>query len=318
MEMMSGSMFRVANEMTKPITLFTIPKPFIGHIGNIQHNALASWSLLPGVQCIILGNEEGVAEASAMYGFHHIPSVPRNGFGTPFLDAAFRSIVQEASRDSVIVFSNADIILLPTLLKVIASIKCNDFLIAARRYNVEQRERCPVTPEAFALIELNARMHCDIVPSYSSDVFVLPSHSEIIKLMPKMLIGRKGWDNWMMWAAKALNIPLIDATDYLVTVHQNHNYDHIKTESPHPSRQSPWQGPESDYQEALIGNKALSLDFADSKLKSNGVLAEKYHGLQKLYWECEWRARSTDMKAMEMLYRLIKWSLLQINCKAYS
>ncbi len=32
------------------LTLFTIPKPFAGHIGLIQRNAIASWTLLPGVR----------------------------------------------------------------------------------------------------------------------------------------------------------------------------------------------------------------------------------------------------------------------------
>jgi hypothetical protein len=47
------------------LTVFFIPKPFLGHIGVIQRNALGTWMRLgEGVQVILHGNDEGVAEAT--------------------------------------------------------------------------------------------------------------------------------------------------------------------------------------------------------------------------------------------------------------
>ena len=39
------------------ITFFTIPKPFEGHIGTIQRNALASWTKVDSAgQVLVLGD----------------------------------------------------------------------------------------------------------------------------------------------------------------------------------------------------------------------------------------------------------------------
>jgi hypothetical protein len=47
------------------ITLFSAPKPFTNpHIAMIQRNAIKSWTLLPDVEVILLGEEEGLAEAA--------------------------------------------------------------------------------------------------------------------------------------------------------------------------------------------------------------------------------------------------------------
>jgi hypothetical protein len=47
------------------LTFFTTAKPFVGHSGIIQRNALRSWKLLdPDVEVILFGDEEGAAEVS--------------------------------------------------------------------------------------------------------------------------------------------------------------------------------------------------------------------------------------------------------------
>jgi len=290
----------------KQALLFSIPKPFIGNIATIQHNAFASWSLLENTRVVILGDEAGITDAAARYGFDSIPDIPRNEHGTPFLDSAFKAVAQLASNDAVLVFSNADIILLPTLSRVIQDIPYVDYLVAARRYNLNLEHQCVASADAFALLELNARLLSDIVPPFSSDIFVLPSRSSIINLMPQMLIGRKGWDNWMMWAARNLSLPLIDATDYIVTVHQNHGYEHIRRDKDFDISKSPWEGPESEYQEKLIGNHAIDLNFATERVHSNGALVSKYVGIEKLYWHCYWKSRSGSSFYIRHGYRLMK------------
>ena len=61
------------------LTIFSIPKAFVGHIGVIQRNALKSWSLLePRCEIIIFGDEEDIAEAAAETGAAHVPEIGRN------------------------------------------------------------------------------------------------------------------------------------------------------------------------------------------------------------------------------------------------
>ena len=47
------------------LTLFTAPKPFRGHIGLIQANAIRSWmALAPDIEVLLVGDEPGLAEAA--------------------------------------------------------------------------------------------------------------------------------------------------------------------------------------------------------------------------------------------------------------
>ncbi|NBC18953.1 MAG: hypothetical protein GVY18_16755, partial [Bacteroidetes bacterium] len=51
------------------LTLFTIPKPFAGHIGVIQRNALESWRRLDSdVEIILCGDDAGVAKTADALG----------------------------------------------------------------------------------------------------------------------------------------------------------------------------------------------------------------------------------------------------------
>ena len=73
------------------LTIFTAPKPFTNpHIALIQRNAIRSWlSLGPQVEVILLGEEDGLAEAAAELGVKHLPEVARNASGTPLVSSMF-------------------------------------------------------------------------------------------------------------------------------------------------------------------------------------------------------------------------------------
>ena len=44
--------------------------------------------------------------------------------------------------------------------------------------------------------------------------------------MPSFAVGRGVWDNWLIYKAKYLKIPVIDATQSIVAIHQKHDYSH--------------------------------------------------------------------------------------------
>ena len=51
------------------LTLFTIPKAFVGHIGDIQRNAIKSWTLLrPKCEVILLADDSGTSEVAEELG----------------------------------------------------------------------------------------------------------------------------------------------------------------------------------------------------------------------------------------------------------
>src|SRR5512143_1553035 len=95
------------------ITLFSAPKPFTNpHIAMIQRNAIHSWTLLIDVEVILMGEENGLAEAARELGVKHLPNVARNESGTPLISSMFQ-LARENSNSDLLCIINADMILMP-------------------------------------------------------------------------------------------------------------------------------------------------------------------------------------------------------------
>src|SRR5260370_13114663 len=121
------------------LTIFAVPKPFHGHIGVIQRNAIRSWtSLRPACEIILIGNEEGTAEIAMEFGVRHAPDVARNTFGTPLVSDLFKQAQQVSSRN-LFCYVNSDIILMSDFMVAIQRItkQKSRFLLVAHRWNVD-------------------------------------------------------------------------------------------------------------------------------------------------------------------------------------
>src|SRR5207248_11061643 len=94
------------------LTFFTTAKPFVGHNGIIQKNALKSWGLLHAeVEVILFGYEQGAAEAAKEAGLRHEPHLGRNEVGTKRLDHTLCR-AQGTARAALLCYSSAASLLL--------------------------------------------------------------------------------------------------------------------------------------------------------------------------------------------------------------
>src|SRR5215467_5978429 len=101
------------------LTLFSAPKPFTDpHIAMIQRNAIQSWTLLPDVEVILLGEETGLAETAKELDVKHIVNVARNQSGTPLISSMFQ-LVRENSNSDLLCIINADMILMPDFVEAV-------------------------------------------------------------------------------------------------------------------------------------------------------------------------------------------------------
>jgi len=57
------------------------------------------------------------------------------------------------------------------------------------------------------------------------DYFVFPR--ELYAEVPPFALGRAGFDNWLVWRARDLGVPIFDATAVVAAVHPRHGYDHL-------------------------------------------------------------------------------------------
>src|SRR5579872_5436680 len=44
--------------------------------------------------------------------------------------------------------------------------------------------------------------------------------------VPPFAIGRTRWDNWLIWHARSMGYPVVDASKSVMAIHQSHDYSH--------------------------------------------------------------------------------------------
>lgn len=261
------------DERVTPITLFAVPKPFRGHIGIIQRNAIRSWTLLdPRPEIILLGDEEGIAEAAAELGVRHVPELARNEFGTPLLNDVFEKAGRLASSD-LLAYVNADIILLedfPAAVRRVHRWRRRSLMIGKRRdVNI-------VEPWNFERSSWQADLRSRVFASSTQrsewylDYFVFPR--DLYAEIPPLAIGRTAWDNWLVWQARQIKAAVVDTTPAVLAVHQNHDYSH------HPGGEhGVWEGDEAKRNLQLAGGEkhCFNSDDATHRLTSGGSVLWK-------------------------------------------
>jgi hypothetical protein len=270
------------------LTLFTAPKPFQGHIGVIQTNAIRSWQRLGnGVDILLVGREPGLAEAAAGLGVRHEDSVARSPSGAPLLRSALEA-ARRASPSPFLCYLNADIVLLddfrPSVEQVLARLE--RFLIVGSRWDLELRQslRFEAGWEKQMREELarGGVLHRPV----GSDYFVFPSGQ--YDDLPDFTLGRSGWDNWMIFDARRRRLPVVDASRAITVVHQEHDYAHLPGGRPH------YRHPESLRNLQLAGGREaiFRLEDADWELTAGGLTRKRladWHYPRK--WEADLIAR---------------------------
>lgn len=207
------------------LTIFTIPKPFRGHINIIQRNAIQSWTgLKPKCEIILFGDDEGVGEAAKEFGVLHIPEIEKNEFGTPLLNSAF-NLAQKKAKNEILVYANSDIIFTSALISVVQQIKKPLFLMSGRCWNLEAEGEIN-----FNNANWEKDLHHNIAQKgklhrYSKiDYVIFPRN--LLSNIPPFAVGRSGWDNWLIYHIRSFKIPVIDATEAITVFHQTHDYLH--------------------------------------------------------------------------------------------
>jgi hypothetical protein len=250
------------------LTLFTVPKPFHGHIGDVQWNALKSWRALgPNVQIVLVGDESGVAEVARDASVEHAGGLLCSERGTPRLDSAF-DLVGALARQPLWCFINSDIVLLDDFLPAIERVsrRFRRFLVVGESRDLALAAGTRLEDPAFRS-QLRARaLSGGRLRGYAAlDYFVFPNG--LLGPLPPFLIGRACFDNWLVWRARDLGHPVVDATRTIVAVHQSHDYAHVPG-----GLEEAYYGAEARHNERLAGGRPhiFSLHDASHRLYSIG------------------------------------------------
>ncbi len=215
----------------------------------IQRNAIKSWTLLPDVEVILLGEEEGLADAASELGVRHIATVERNANGVPLISSMFK-LARENSNSDLLCIINADMVLMPDFVEAAKqSVKLKDkFVLLSQRWDLDVTAPLDFSGDWSRGLRSKVNGQGQLHRPAGSDFFLFPRscYADI----PTFTIGRAGWDNWMIYKARKENWAVIDCTPSVMIVHQNHDYSHLPGAKPH------YDHPETNENIRLAGGQA--------------------------------------------------------------
>jgi hypothetical protein len=282
------------------ITIFTAPKPFTNpHINVIQRNAIQSWTKLPDVEVLLMGDEMGMAEVAAEYGARHVADVPCSEAGLPLISGMFDQ-AREESGNPLLAYVNADIILLSDFVqaaKRVAELE-EKFLLVGQRWNLDVTELIDFSPGYEEKLRVRVREEGSLFTLKASDFFVFPRGMFID--VPGLVVGRAGWDNWMMYHGATQPWPAVDVTADVVCIHQNHDYAHLPNGQIHHSLE------ESLVNVRLAGGWRMMYELIDvNKRLENGRLVPQKYQLARWLHKIELLIEPQDRKGR--LWTVTRW-----------
>ena len=273
------------------LTLFACPKPFHGKTGAIQRNAVRSWlRLRPRPQVILFGDAHGTEEFAAGLGIAYFPEVRRNDYGTPLIDDLFMQ-ARRLSGGRLLCYVNSDIILTESLTHAIEIVKeaCPPFLMVGHCWDLEVDGEIDFDREEWEaglgrLVKQRGRRRGPFHIDYC--VFT----PDLFDRLPPFAVGRIRWDNWLVWKALKRGGSVIDASEVVRPVHQDHDYGHVAG-----GKKWSYGGPESRLNQRLagLGRRVHVYGILDAthRLTETGIEKRRVSlpfirqiGLRALFW----------------------------------
>ncbi len=240
------------------ITLFSAPKAFSDPQTAVsQRNAICSWKLLPDVDVLLLGEEDGLAKAAREIGVRHSAEVAFNPKGVPLISSMVR-LARQSSGSPFLCIINADIILMAdfvTAARRVADLSSgkllsSSYVLLGRRWDLDVKAPIEFTDDWEARLRQEIGWSGRLHRPTGSDFFLFPR--DCYADVPDFAIGRAGWDNWMIYKARSEGWPVIDGTPSMTVVHQSHDYRHLPGARPH------YDHPETRLNTQLAGGQAAT------------------------------------------------------------
>jgi hypothetical protein len=209
------------------LTICGVAKPFQGHIGVIQRNAITSWTKLePRPEIILFGTEPGTAETARDLGLVYVPEVARNRHGTPLLAGIVAGAERRGSGE-LFAYVNADILLPREFTAAVAKVwqRFEKFLAVGRRTNLEMNEAMDFQEGWQERLGERMKREGKLESHTGIDFFVFPRGTYVD--VPPLAIGRVWFDQWCIKYAREKGLPVVDLTRFAPIAHQLHDYNHV-------------------------------------------------------------------------------------------
>ncbi len=195
---------------------------------NIHNTTLRNWaSLRPALLPVLfLSPDTGLSwpRLASQLGWR-VEEAPRLKSGVPVLKSMFQ-LVLEKYPSPFVGFANADNIFGPSLLHTLHQLGTNNESLVHSRMSLVVGRRKNLPENKVPNIDTSSQFVDNVGPRVrtfrenAQDYFIVSRRSGYCwKSVPNFVVGRVGFDNWLVVKAQMWNISLIDATNTINDVH---------------------------------------------------------------------------------------------------
>ena len=212
----------INNESIPLLTLFTSwtdnSDKYLVHNLTV-HNWL---SLRPYVIPVIFTNETEVADECRRMGWEVFPVRVAAADDIPVLKYMYQDVM-EAFNTTFYAYSNGDILYTESLVDTLVGLVNSQISLQAPVLLVGKRTNVVNVTESegstFENLTAIAKGRGSLFTGYAEDYFITPRVYPW-KDIAEVVIGRRAYDNWLVWYARKQKQVVIDATSTLLAVHQ--------------------------------------------------------------------------------------------------
>lgn len=249
------------------ITFFTTAKSFVGEARLRQYNAIGSWRQVhPDAEVLLFGQGEGYEQAVQDLGVIHVPGVETNAKGCPRIDSMF-ALAERHARHAIKAYLNCDIIVLDDILTAARRISFDRFLMIGERWELPVES--PIDFAGDWEAGLRARLDSHGEPGRITAIDMFLYRGDFWGRVPPMVIGRAGYDNFLVYYCRREQVPVVDMTGHATIIHQKHGYSHLAR-----GRQEVFEGVEAEENIRMAGGweYLFTIEDADWRVTDTGVI----------------------------------------------
>lgn len=207
------------------ITAFTTCKPFLGEDDWRQQNSLRSClEFTPLV--VLFGDDMGAKEVAENLGCTHVPDIESRD-GRPYINAMFKRVQALGPGNHFLYFNSDNVMRGVDRAFELAAEKFPAFIFIGKRWG--WLRAWPINDfDEFWPKHRKGRLHSEWGMEYFGFTRGLFTN------LPPFLAGWPGWDNWSVLRALQVHVPVIDVTQIVTCLHQEHeSVWRGQTEHPH-------------------------------------------------------------------------------------
>jgi len=261
--------------------------------------AVRSWLALgAGTEVILYGDSKGTDAACGELGIRHVPGIEATKDGVPCFGAIVKHAAEHAHHE-IQIYINCDILLTRHILKAIERIRFPHFLLIGQRIDLSKGVEVDVSDPALVghLNALAQEGRIALHPPSGSDYFAF--RRGMWTGLPRIIVGRGGYDNALIAYCLKRRIPVIDATLAIPALHQSHDYSHAPGD-----HEEVFDGEDARRNLSFVHYDAVPiLENADFLLTNRGLEPNQCRG--DWLWDSFLRCRYRELPVLPSFLKLL-------------